>query len=126
MTRVVLDTSVLIADSAPDGVEAAISAASLAELHFGALVADDDDEGRAARCGSALSSARLRHWGSMSPWLVNGAGCQRPSPSAAALRAAGPSTSLSLRPRTFTTPSCSTHNPGDFHIIANLVDARAP
>ena len=42
--RGVLDTSVLIADnvSALPG-ELAISAASLAELHFGVLVADDDD-----------------------------------------------------------------------------------
>jgi predicted nucleic acid-binding protein len=42
MTRAVLDTSVLIAADVPelDG-ELAVSAASLAELHFGALVTDD-------------------------------------------------------------------------------------
>jgi predicted nucleic acid-binding protein len=42
--RAVLDTSVLIGDAAPDGVEAAISVISIAELHFGVLVAGDDDE----------------------------------------------------------------------------------
>ncbi len=42
--RALLDTSVLIAGRAPDGLEAAISAASLAELHFGVLVTRDDAE----------------------------------------------------------------------------------
>ena len=43
--RVLLDTSVLIGElPPPDDVEAAISVASITELHFGVLVADDDDE----------------------------------------------------------------------------------
>jgi predicted nucleic acid-binding protein len=43
--RAVLDTSVLIGrTSAPPGLESAISVVSLAELHFGLLVARDDDE----------------------------------------------------------------------------------
>jgi toxin FitB len=42
--RVILDTSVLIGAEAPGDVEAAISAATLAELHFGALVARDEEE----------------------------------------------------------------------------------
>ena len=42
--RALLDTSVLIAAEGPADVEAAISAASLAELHFGVLVGADDDE----------------------------------------------------------------------------------
>lgn len=42
--RALLDTSVLIGDEPPHDVEAAISVASLAELHFGVLLADDDDE----------------------------------------------------------------------------------
>jgi toxin FitB len=42
--RAVLDTSVLIdAPTLPAGIEAAISAVSIAELHFGLLVARDDD-----------------------------------------------------------------------------------
>lgn len=40
--RVLLDTSVLIAADPPPEVEAAISVASMAELHFGVLVAGDD------------------------------------------------------------------------------------
>jgi toxin FitB len=42
--RAVLDTSVLISADGPRDVEGAISAASLAELHFGALVARDEAE----------------------------------------------------------------------------------
>lgn len=51
--RVVLDTSVLIGEAGPASQdEAAISVVSLAELHFGLLVAADD----AAR---ALRAVRL-------------------------------------------------------------------
>ncbi|MGL5911708.1 MAG: VapC toxin family PIN domain ribonuclease, partial [Phycicoccus sp.] len=42
--RAVLDTSVLIGDDAPADVEAAISVASLTELHLGVLLATDDEE----------------------------------------------------------------------------------
>ena len=42
--KVLLDTSILIGEDDPGEVEAAISAASLAELHFGVLVARDDEE----------------------------------------------------------------------------------
>lgn len=44
MSRSVLDTSILVATDVPklEG-ELAVSAASVAELHFGALVADDVD-----------------------------------------------------------------------------------
>ena len=42
LTRSVLDTSVLVASDVPNlEGELAVSAASLAELHFGALVSDD-------------------------------------------------------------------------------------
>ena len=44
MSRVLLDTSVLIGTRSPADLEAAISVASLAELHFGVLVATDPDE----------------------------------------------------------------------------------
>ena len=44
MSRALLDTSVLIGADAPGDIEGAISAASLAELHFGALVAVDPGE----------------------------------------------------------------------------------
>lgn len=54
VTRVLIDTSVLIGAEAPGDLEGAISAASLAELHFGALVASDPDERarRAQRLGA--------------------------------------------------------------------------
>jgi len=42
--RALLDTSVLIGEEAPDDLEAAISVASITELHFGLLIADDADE----------------------------------------------------------------------------------
>ena len=44
MTRTLLDTSVLIGSTDPGELEGAISAASLAELHFGSLLATDPDE----------------------------------------------------------------------------------
>jgi len=53
MNRVLLDTSVLIGAQDPGELEGAISAASLAELHFGLLIATDPDERarRAQRLG---------------------------------------------------------------------------
>jgi len=53
MNRVLLDTSVLIGAQDPGELEGAISAASLAELHFGLLIATDFDERarRAQRIG---------------------------------------------------------------------------
>jgi predicted nucleic acid-binding protein len=53
VSRLLLDTSVLIGAEDPGDVEGAISVASLAELHFGTLVATDPDERarRAQRLG---------------------------------------------------------------------------
>ena len=53
MSRVVIDTSVLIGAGDPGELEGAISVASLAELHFGTLIAADPDERarRAQRLG---------------------------------------------------------------------------
>jgi predicted nucleic acid-binding protein len=71
--RVLLDTSVLIGAESPGELEGAISAASLAELHFGVLVAADDDERsrRAQRLGVVeatfdplpVDAAVAREWG---------------------------------------------------------------
>ena len=44
MNRVLLDTSILIGARDPGDLEGAISAASLAELHFGALIAAEPEE----------------------------------------------------------------------------------
>jgi hypothetical protein len=53
VSAVLLDTLVLIGAQDPGDLEGAISAASLAELYFGTLVADDPDERarRAQRLG---------------------------------------------------------------------------
>ncbi len=53
MSRVVIDTSVLIGADDPGELQGAISVASLAELHFGTLIATDPDERarRAQRLG---------------------------------------------------------------------------
>ena len=73
MSRVLLDTSVLIGNQDPGELEGAISAASLAELHFGTLVASDADERarRAQRLGVIeatfdplpVDAAVAREWG---------------------------------------------------------------
>ncbi|HEX6391536.1 MAG TPA: hypothetical protein VFZ89_18875, partial [Solirubrobacteraceae bacterium] len=73
MKRVLLDTSVLIGARDPGQLEGAISVASLAELHFGTLVATDPDERalRAQRLGIveatfdplAVDAAVAREWG---------------------------------------------------------------
>jgi predicted nucleic acid-binding protein len=73
VTRVLLDTSILIGSADPAEDEAAISAASLAELHFGLLVAAEPDERarRAQRLGVIeatfdpipVDAAVAREWG---------------------------------------------------------------
>jgi predicted nucleic acid-binding protein len=73
VSRVLLDTSVLIGAGIPEDLEAAISVATLAELHFGALVATDRDERalRAQRLGVIeatfdplpVDAAVAREWG---------------------------------------------------------------
>lgn len=56
--KVVLDTSVVIGPPPGDlGDEVAIDAVSLAQLHFGVLVARDEDE-RAARLGRLVALER--------------------------------------------------------------------
>jgi len=71
--RAIIDTSVLIGADSPGDLEGAISAASLAELHFGVLAARDDDERarRAQRLGVVeatfdplpIDAAVGREWG---------------------------------------------------------------
>ena len=76
MSRVLLDTSVLIGAADPGELEGAISAASLAELHFGVLVAAEPDERarRTQRLGIIeatfdplpVDAAVAREWGRLS------------------------------------------------------------
>lgn len=78
--RALLDTSVLIGAESPGELEGAISAASLAELHFGVLVASADDERarRVERLGIIeatfdplpVDAAVAREWGRLAAALV--------------------------------------------------------
>ena len=87
MTRVLLDTSVLIGADDPGDIEGAISAASLAELHFGTLVAQDPDERarRAQRLGVVeatfepfpIDSAVAREWGRLAAAVAERGGRPR-------------------------------------------------
>ena len=85
MNRVLLDTSVLIGAGVPDELDGAISVASLAELHFGTLVASDPDERalRTQRLGVVeatfdplpIDAAVAREWGRLAA-AVSGRGGQ--------------------------------------------------
>ena len=87
MKRVLLDTSVLIGTASPGELEGAISAVSLAELHFCALVAPDGDERgrRLARLGAieatfdplALDAAVAREWGRLAAAVAQRGGRPR-------------------------------------------------
>lgn len=124
--RALLDTSVLIADDGPDDVEAAISAASLAELHFGVLVARDDDERarRAQRLGVVeatfhplpLDATVAREWGRLAA-AVAARGAQ---PRRRAVDLAIAATANAHR------VPLLTHNVKDFQVIADLVEVRTP
>ncbi len=87
MSRVLLDTSVLIGAHDPGDLEGAISAASLAELHFGTLVASDPDERarRAQRLGVIeatfdplpVDAPVAREWGRLAAALAERGGRPR-------------------------------------------------
>ncbi len=88
MRRVLLDTSILISADAPgDLVEGAISAASLAELHFGTLIAGDPEERgrRALRLGVVeatfdplpVDAPVAREWGRLASAVASRGGKPR-------------------------------------------------
>jgi toxin FitB len=87
VSRVLLDTSVLIGSTVPAELEGAISSASLAELYFGALVADDPDERarRAQRLGIVeatfdpipVDAAVAREWGRLAAAVAERGGRPR-------------------------------------------------
>jgi predicted nucleic acid-binding protein len=87
VSRVLIDTSVLIGSSDPGELEGAISASSLAELHFGALVAADADERarRAQRLGVIeatfdplpVDAAVAREWGRLAAAVAERGGRPR-------------------------------------------------
>jgi toxin FitB len=124
--RALLDTSVLIGAENPGALEGAISAACLAELHFGVLVARDEDERarRALRLGVIestfeplpIDAAVAREWGRLAA-AVRARGGQ---PRRRALDLAIAATANVHR------VPLLTHNANDFRLIADLVDAQTP
>jgi predicted nucleic acid-binding protein len=126
VTRAVLDTSVLIGSTAPGDLEGAISAASVAELHFGVLVAVDDDERarRVQRLGVIeaifdalpVDAAAAREWGRLSAAVAQRHG----KPRRRAIDLAIAATANVHR------AVLLTHDARDFQIISDLVDVRVP
>ncbi len=124
--RAVLDTSVLIGAEGPADVEGAISAASLAELYFGALRADDDAERarRVQRLGVIeatfdplpIDAVVGREWGRLAA-AVAARGAQ---PRRRAIDLAIAATANVHR------APLLTHDFADFAVIDDLVDVREP
>jgi predicted nucleic acid-binding protein len=124
--RALLDTSVLIGTDSPGDVEGAISAASLAELHFGVLVAREDGERarRAQRLGVVeatfdplpVDAAVAREWGRLAAAVVSRGGQPRRRALDLVIAATANVHDVPLL----------TLNPKDFALIDDLVDARAP
>jgi predicted nucleic acid-binding protein len=123
--RALLDTSVLIGAEAPGELEGAISAASLAELHFGVLVTGDADERarRAQRLGVVeatfdplpIDAAVAREWGRLAAAVTGRGGQPRRRAMDLAIAAAANVAGVPL----------VTHNAGDFAIIDDLVNVSA-
>jgi predicted nucleic acid-binding protein len=124
--RALLDTSVLIGAASPGDVEGAISAASLAELHFGVLVASDPDERarRAQRLGVVeatfdplpIDAAVAREWGRLAAAVAARGGQPPRRASDLAIAATANVHRVPLL----------THNAGDFSSLGDLVDVRRP
>ncbi len=124
--KAVLDTSILIGADAPGDVEAAISVASITELHFGVLVAEDDDE-RARRTDRLavieaafdplpISVEVARAWGRLAAAVTLRGGNPRRRQIDLAIAATATIEKVPLL----------TYNLADFEIIKDLVDARQP
>jgi toxin FitB len=124
--RALLDTSVLIGAEDPGALEGAISAACLAELHFGVLITADDDERarRALRLGViesvfeplAIDAAVAREWGRLAAAVRARGGQPRRRALDLAIAATANVHKVPLL----------THNLGDFQLIDDLVDVRSP
>ncbi|MHB8719406.1 MAG: PIN domain-containing protein [Candidatus Dormibacteria bacterium] len=119
-----LDTSVLVGADPPGDVEAAISVASVAELHFGVLVAHDDQERarRTQRLGAveavfeplAVTVEVAREWGRLAAAVASRGG--RPRRRAVDLVIAATANVHGV--------PLITRNPKDFAIIADITDVR--
>jgi len=124
--RALLDTSVLISSQAPDDVEGAISVASLAELHFGVLVATDNDERalRTQRLGAIeaafqplpITAEVAREWGRLAAAVQARGGKPRRRAVDLAIAATANTHGVALL----------THYASDFSIIDDLTNVLAP
>jgi len=124
--RVLLDTSVLIGAESPGELSGAISAASLAELHFGVLVADSEDERarRSQRLGVIeatfdplpVDAAVAREWGRLAAAVVSRGGKPRKRALDLVIAATANVQQVPLL----------TRNPKDFALISDLVETQAP
>lgn len=124
--RALLDTSVLVEGQIPAEPEVAISAVSIAELHFGLLIAKDE-EARAQRVGRlGLVEARFpdplpvedrvaREWGRLKAAVAQRGGQPRRREADLAIAATANVHGAALL----------THNLKDFKIVEDLVDVRA-
>jgi predicted nucleic acid-binding protein len=126
VSRVLLDTSVLIGTRVPADVEAAISVASLAELHFGVLVATDLDERarRTQRLGVIeatfdplpVDTAVAREWGRLAAAVAERGGKPRRRAVDLVIAATANVHGVPLL----------TADTADLAVVDDLVDARAP
>ena len=124
--RALLDTSVLIGTKDPGALEGAISAACLADLHFGVLVASDDDERarRALRLGVIestfeplpIDAAVAREWGRLAAAVRTRGGQPRRRALDLAIAATANVHHVPLL----------TLNASDFQLIDDLIDVRSP
>jgi toxin FitB len=124
--RALLDTSVLIGTDEPGELEGAISAASLAELHFGVLIARDQDERarRALRLGViestfeplAIDAAVAREWGRLAAAVESRGGHPRRRAVDLAIAATANVHRVPLL----------TRDAADLQLIADLVDVHTP
>jgi predicted nucleic acid-binding protein len=125
VTRLLLDTSVLTGADDPGDVEGGISVVSLAELHFGVLVATDADERarRAQRLGVIeatfdaipVDAAVSREWGRLSAAVAERGGRPRRRALDLAIAATANVHGVPLL----------TANVADFTVVDDLVDVRA-
>lgn len=125
--RAVLDTSVLIGDHPiASDIEAAISTVSVAELHFGLLVARDDTSRalRAARLGLiearfpdplAIDDRVAREWGRLQAAVLTRGGQPRKRIADLAIAATANVYGATL----------ITSNVKDLAVIADLVDVKS-
>jgi toxin FitB len=125
--RILFDTSALIAgDEPPEGVESSISTVSIAELHFGLLVAPDEHTRAARAVRLGLVEARFpkplpvddrvaREWGRLKAAVRQRGGQPRNRIADLAIAATAIANGAEL----------VTRNIKDFKIIEDLVDLRA-